>query len=260
MKAGIIKMFAFVLVSITIFSSIIAYANELDRAYINEDYWNNNTKVTAVNFKIREYKINGVCKYYFDSTNNSIYFRFDFAGEIDKAQLKLNFNILNDNFAISSDGMCDYDGNENELYSVIYDFESVPMLGIKINNGNYVNSIRLKINYNGRNDIVIDKLLLDATPTTTVTTTKAKKAPQTTVNSNSATKANSTTKFAASGKCTTSVHPTAPTTTVSSYDDSREVVVTKDRAVYGIIGGVISAISLAFLTIFLVNRKNPLDN
>lgn len=261
------KIFAILLSLSVIFTSLSVYAADLNNLFVTEDFWNNNSTVSTTKFYIENANISGVCRYIFDSSTNEIYFRFDFAGKINNSKLKINFNFEDgevNNFSINQNGMCDYNGNENTKYNVIYNFDTVPMIGIKIPSDSYINYLSVNFYYQGRNQIVLSNLLLDATPVTSIQATKAVVNKQTTTKAPTEKQTKyipQVTKYVPNNNQNIIISSIEEQTSTSQYYYSKDAVNSSNKRIFtATLGAVALVISIVFLIIYFARKRNPLDD
>lgn len=214
-----------VIILITFFASfslfpIISSANEINKAYLSEEFWYSQDNIETKAFDYGDYEPSGYLRYFQDVENNMFYVSVtlsDVNDELPYGYTKLHFDIVNSaneyHFGINENGICDYEGNENDLFEIIYNFDKsyngVYLAGIKIDNGSYINDLSFTLNFGGRNYILISNLHIDATPTTTVKETTTKDTKQTTTK-------HTTTKITKTSKATTKKITEAKTTTTPS--------------------------------------------
>lgn len=216
---SLIAIFVILLASSSLFP-VISSANELNKLYLSEEFWYSQDNIETKAFDYGDYEPSGYLRYFRDIESNMFYVSVTLSNVIDElpyGHTKLHFDIVNSaneyHFAINEDGICDYEGNENDLFEIIYNFDNshngVYLAGIKIDNGSYINDLSFTLNFGGRNYILIDNLHIDATPTTTVKETTTKPPKETTTK-------HTTTKTTKTSKTTTKKIIEAKTTTIPS--------------------------------------------
>lgn len=199
---------------------VITSANELNKVYLSEEFWYSQDNIETKAFDYGDNEPSGFIRYFEDVENNMFYVSVtlsDVNEELPYGYTKLHFDIVNSaneyHFGINENGICDYEGNENDLFEIIYNFDKsqkgVYLAGIKIDNGSYINDLSFTLNFGGRNYILISNLHIDATPTTTVKETTTKPIKQTTTK-------HTTTKTTKTSKTTTKKITEAKTTTIPS--------------------------------------------
>ncbi|MFR5875852.1 MAG: hypothetical protein ACLUFN_05125 [Eubacterium sp.] len=119
----------FLFFAVILFNSVTAFA--LNEDYLDESKWADSNNVTSLGLdkKSFDHKLNGVFKYYIDSSNGDIYLYFSITEsslDVNSDDVKININIKSNTenyiFSIDKHGMCDAQNEEYKLFSVQQNF------------------------------------------------------------------------------------------------------------------------------------------
>lgn len=273
------RIISIMLAIIILSSSFNAFSESINNAYVSSDYWNTYVSSKSIRFSFINSDEKCIAKYVVDDNDKAIYLKFEFNYPVDLSLLKIHFDIKNElrdyHFAVDENGLTDFEGNEDTDFEIIQNFETSPMIGIRFIDNELINKLSLKVNYDGKNYKVINKLNLDFTPvtepsTTKITTTKLSKEKSTKA-SRATTKTESKTKEKVAKTTVTKYIPNVEKHKVSNDETSTQLQSESNSEIYSniaptsnvknkkplIISGCVTGVIcvLLFITYLIKKRK-----